>query len=114
MLARGYSVAVTDYEGLGTPGSHTYMARASQAHAVLDVVRAAQRLGNPELVAGGPVALAGYSQGGGASAAAVELAAQYAPELNLKGAYAGAVPADLPQWDATSTAVCTPASFSMR
>lgn len=42
------------------------------------------------------MALAGYSQGGGASAAAVELAPQYAPELNLKGAYAGAVPADLP------------------
>lgn len=96
LLARGYSVAMTDYEGLGTAGSHTYMARASQAHAVLDVVRAAQRLGSPQLVAGGPVALAGYSQGGGASAAAVELAAQYAPELNLKGAYAGAVPADLP------------------
>ncbi|MET3175912.1 UNVERIFIED_ORG: hypothetical protein ABIB52_003785 [Arthrobacter sp. UYCu721] len=96
MLARGYSVAVTDYEGLGTAGSHTYMARESQAHAVLDAARAAQRLGNPQIVPGGPVALAGYSQGGGASAAAVELAPRYAPELNLKGAYAGAVPADLP------------------
>ncbi|UVJ40064.1 lipase family protein [Arthrobacter sp. CJ23] len=96
LLARGYSVAVTDYEGLGTAGSHTYMARASQAHAVLDAARAAQRLGNPQIVPGGPVALAGYSQGGGASAAAVELAPEYAPELNLKGAYAGAVPADLP------------------
>ncbi|WP_104062654.1 lipase family protein [Arthrobacter sp. 4R501] len=96
LLARGYSVAVTDYEGLGTAGSHTYMARESQAHAVLDAARAAQRLGNPQIVPGGPVALAGYSQGGGASAAAVELAPQYAPELNLKGAYAGAVPADLP------------------
>ncbi|WP_332759774.1 lipase family protein [Pseudarthrobacter sp.] len=96
LLARGYSVAVTDYEGLGTAGSHTYMARESQAHAVLDAARAAQRLGSPQIVPGGPVALAGYSQGGGASAAAVELAPQYAPELNLKGAYAGAVPADLP------------------
>ncbi|MCO4239013.1 lipase family protein [Pseudarthrobacter sp. MDT3-28] len=96
LLARGYSRAVTDYEGLGTAGSHTYMARESQAHAVLDAARAAQRLGNPQIMPGGPVALAGYSQGGGASAAAVELAPQYAPELNLKGAYAGAVPADLP------------------
>lgn len=96
LLARGYSVAVTDYEGLGTAGSHTYMARESQGHAVLDAARAAQRLGDPQIVAGGPVALAGYSQGGGGSAAAVELATQYAPDLNLKGAYAGAVPADLP------------------
>ncbi|WP_426998040.1 lipase family protein [Pseudarthrobacter sp. N5] len=95
LLSRGYAVVVTDYEGLGTAPVHTYMARASQAHAVLDAVRAAQRLGNPQIVAGGPVAIAGYSQGGGASAAAAELAPQYAPELNLKGAYAGAVPADL-------------------
>lgn len=95
LLARGYSVAVTDYEGLGTSGSHTYMARAAQGHALLDALRAAQRLGHPQIAPGGPVALAGYSQGGGASAAAAELAPQYAPELNLKGAYAGAVPADL-------------------
>ncbi len=52
LLARGYSVAVTDYEGLGTAGSHTYMARESQAHAVLDAARAAQRLGNPPGTAG--------------------------------------------------------------
>jgi pimeloyl-ACP methyl ester carboxylesterase len=37
----------------------------------------------------------GYSQGGGAAAAAVELASTYAPELRLKGAVVGAVPADL-------------------
>jgi triacylglycerol lipase len=37
----------------------------------------------------------GYSQGGGASAGAVELASAYAPELNIVGAFAGAPPADL-------------------
>ncbi|WP_242652863.1 lipase family protein [Intrasporangium flavum] len=95
LLARGYAVALTDYEGLGTPGTHTYMTRVSQAHAVLDMVRAAQRLPGTGLPTDGPVLLAGYSQGGGATAAAVELAPAYAPELRVRGAVAGAVPADL-------------------
>ncbi len=95
LLARGYGVVVTDYEGLGTPGDHTYVNRASEGHAVLDAIRAAQRLPEAGLPDDGPVAIAGYSQGGGASAAAAELQPSYAPELELKGAYAGAVPADL-------------------
>jgi pimeloyl-ACP methyl ester carboxylesterase len=95
LLARGYGVVVTDYEGLGTPGDHTYVNRASEGHAVLDAIRAAQRLPEAGLPDDGPVAIAGYSQGGGASAAAAELQPGYAPELKLKGAYAGAVPADL-------------------
>lgn len=95
LLARGYAVAMTDYEGLGTRGTHTYMVRESQAHAVLDMVRAAQRLPGTGLPAAGPVLLAGYSQGGGATAAAVELAPSYASDLKVKGAVAGAVPADL-------------------
>ncbi|WP_410666897.1 alpha/beta fold hydrolase [Amycolatopsis sp. cmx-4-68] len=95
LLTRGYGVVVTDYEGLGTPGDHTYVNRAAEAHAVLDSIRAAQRLPEAGLPDDGPVAIAGYSQGGGASAAAAELQPSYAPELKLKGAYAGAVPADL-------------------
>ncbi|MGW5715990.1 alpha/beta fold hydrolase [Amycolatopsis sp. NPDC003865] len=95
LLTRGYGVVVTDYEGLGTPGDHTYVNRAAEGHAVLDAIRAAQRLPEAGLPDDGPVAIAGYSQGGGASAAAAELQPSYAPELKLKGAYAGAVPADL-------------------
>lgn len=94
LLTRGYAVAVTDYQGLGTPGTHTYVNRLAEAHAVLDVARAARRLG-VGIPANGPVALAGYSQGGGASAAAAEIAPRYAPDVGLVGAYAGAVPADL-------------------
>ena len=95
LLSRGYAVVVTDYQGLGTPGTHTYVNRAAEGHAVLDAVRAARHLGTaPD---GGPTAIAGYSQGGGASAAAAELAPSYAPDVahTLVGAYAGAVPADL-------------------
>lgn len=95
LLARGYAVALTDYEGLGTEGVHTYMDRISQGHAVLDVVRAAQRLGIQGVTSANPVGLEGYSQGGGAAASAVELAPTYAPELKVKGAVVGAVPADL-------------------
>lgn len=95
LLARGYALAVTDYEGLGTDGMHTYMDRASQGHAVLDMVRAAQRLPGSGLSSANPVGLYGYSQGGGAAASAAELAATYAPELKVKGAVVGAVPADL-------------------
>lgn len=95
LLARGYAIAMTDYEGLGTEGMHTYMDRESQGHAVLDAVRAAQRLPGSGLAADSPVAFYGYSQGGAGSASAAELAATYAPELRVKGAVAGAVPADL-------------------
>ena len=95
MVARGFAVVMTDYQGLGTPGVHTYVNRVAEADAMLDAGRAAMRLPGTSLDPHGPVALFGYSQGGGASAAAVESAPVYAPELNIVGAFAGAVPADL-------------------
>ncbi|KQZ70228.1 lipase family protein [Nocardioides sp. Root151] len=97
LLARGYAIVVTDYEGLGTEGEHTYMMRETQGHAVLDSVRAAQRLPGSGVTAANPVAISGFSQGGGAAASAGELAPTYAPEINLKAVAAGAVPADLSQ-----------------
>ena len=36
MVARGFAVVVTDYEGLGTTGVHTFANRLAQAQAVLD------------------------------------------------------------------------------
>ncbi|MBF6077411.1 lipase [Nocardia beijingensis] len=89
----GARVLVTDYIGLGTPGIHTYANRIEQAHAVLDGVRAAHNLAGvgPQT----PVVLWGYSQGGGATAAAAEMQPDYAPELNLKGTWAGGPVADL-------------------
>ncbi|WP_277831919.1 lipase family protein [Speluncibacter jeojiensis] len=95
MLAEGYAVAVTDFEGLGTPGIHPYMNRLSQAHTVIDMGRAALRLGDPSIPKDAPVALWGYSQGGGAVASAVEQLPSYAPELHVVGGFVGAPPADL-------------------
>lgn len=95
LLIRGYGVVVTDYQGLGTAETHTYMSREVQGRAVLDSIRAAQQLPAANLPDAGPVAITGYSQGGGAAASAAELHPSYASELKLKGVVAGAVPADL-------------------
>ncbi|MBC6456435.1 lipase family protein [Actinomadura sp. HBU206391] len=95
LLARGWAVAVTDYEALGTPGDHTYMVGPSAGHAVLDVMRAATRLPGAGLSASAPMAVSGYSQGGGAVGWAAQLRGDYAPELPIKGIAAGGTPADL-------------------
>ena len=95
LLDQGWAVAVTDYEGMGTPGNPTYIVKDAEAHAVLDLVRAAQRIPGSGVSAGSPVGLFGYSQGGQATAAAAEIESTYAPELDIKGVVAGAAPSEL-------------------
>lgn len=94
LVRAGYTVVVTDYQGLGTEGEHTYMARTPQARALLDAARAVTRT-DAFGVKGARVGLTGYSQGGSASAAAAELAPSYAPDLDVRGAAVGAPAADL-------------------
>ncbi|GAA0930340.1 lipase family protein [Streptomyces thermoalcalitolerans] len=96
LLARGTAVVVTDYVGLGTTDRlHTYVNRVDGAHAVLDAARAARFVAGASVTPASPVGLFGYSQGGGAVAAAAELQPDYAPDVPLAGTYAGAPPADL-------------------
>ncbi|MFG2723306.1 alpha/beta fold hydrolase [Streptomyces sp. NPDC048416] len=95
VVQKGWAVAVTDYEGLGTPGDHTYTVGRAEGTAVLDAARAAERLGIPGVDAGSPVGIMGYSQGGQAAAWAAELHDSYAPDLRVQGTAAGGVPADL-------------------
>ncbi|CAM5251401.1 lipase [Streptomyces spiroverticillatus] len=97
VVQRGWAVAVTDYEGLGTPGDHTYTVGRAEGQAVLDAARAALKLPASEtgLTPASPVGIMGYSQGGQASSWAAELHDSYAPELNVKGTATGGVPADL-------------------
>lgn len=95
MVARGFAVVVTDYEGVGTPAPATAFMRLSQGYALIDAARAAMRLENTSLDPNGPVAFWGYGQGGGASASAAELAPTYAPELMVVGAWAGAPASDI-------------------
>ncbi|MFD7841769.1 lipase family protein [Nocardia sp. NPDC059764] len=89
LLSRGMAVVITDYHGLGTPDTHDYLNRKAQGYAVLDSARAATRLPGNGLGAHPPVVLYGYSQGGMASAAAAELQPDYAPDLDVRAAYAG-------------------------
>jgi acetyl esterase/lipase len=93
MLDRGYVVAATDYPGLGTPGVHPYLVGKSEAHAVLDSVRAARAI--PEAAAGVQFAVWGHSQGGQAALFTGLEAARYAPELKLVGVAAAAPATDL-------------------
>ena len=94
-IAKGWAVALTDYEGLGTPGQHTYVVGPSLGHAVLDVIRAASRVPGLGLAADAPTLIWGYSEGGAAATWAAQLQPGYAPELRLLGTAAGGVPADV-------------------
>jgi alpha-beta hydrolase superfamily lysophospholipase len=93
LISRGYVVAATDYEGLGTPGVHPYLVGESGARGALDVVRAAQQI--PQTKASDETVVFGHSQGGQAALFAGEIAPEYAPDLDLKGVVAGAPAAEI-------------------
>jgi triacylglycerol lipase len=95
ILRAGWAVAATDDIGYLTGQTHTYMVGHNAAHATLDAARAAFQVPGSGLSAGAKVGVWGYSQGGAASLWSAQLAAAYAPDLNLAGAAAGGVPADL-------------------
>ncbi|TQM84043.1 secretory lipase [Saccharothrix saharensis] len=97
LLRAGYAVAITDYEGYRPDPRTTYVTGRSEGHAVIDVVRAAQRLPEARLSRDAKVVFRGYSQGGGAAMWAGQSQPRYAPELNLVGVVGGGVPADLVQ-----------------
>lgn len=74
----------TDYIGLGPVGErHPYLSSRSQAHSVIDSVRAAHALDGVE-VDDAWVAV-GHSQGGHSALWTNELGESYAPELDLRG-----------------------------
>lgn len=93
-LKAGYIVLVSDYQGYTNGATPTYLAGASQGHAVLDIVRAASQVPLSGVSASSKTAIWGYSQGGQSAAWAGELQASYAPNLNLVGIAAGGIPAD--------------------
>lgn len=95
MLERGYAVVITDYEGYKPDPETTYIIGESMGAAVLDGVRAAQRLAEAGLSPTAKVIFRGYSQGGGATMWAAQMQPSYAPELNLVAVAGGGVPANL-------------------
>ncbi|MFB4301760.1 lipase family protein [Actinomadura sp. NTSP31] len=95
MLKAGYAVAATDGVGYLDGQVHTYMIGANAGHALLDVVRTSRQIPGGTLRPDGKVGISGYSEGGAAALWGAQLAASYAPELNVVGAAAGGVPGDL-------------------
>ncbi|RVW09103.1 lipase [Prescottella agglutinans] len=91
-LSQGYAIVATDYVGLGTPGVHPYLDGASEAHSVVDMVRAA-RAAEPSLSPRWVVL--GQSQGGQAAMVTASLATRYAPELDFRGGVATGAPSNL-------------------
>ena len=108
-LARGWAVAVTDYQGLGTPGDHAYMVGRALGPNVLDAMRAA-RDSPVELPDDGPAGILGYSEGGAAAAWAAQLQPTYAPDMPLFAVAAGAAAGDLEVAGRTSTAASSRSS----
>jgi pimeloyl-ACP methyl ester carboxylesterase len=94
-LARGWALAITDYQGLGTPGDHAYMVGRALGPNVLDAMRAARELAPEELPSDGPAAIIGYSEGGAAAAWAAQLQPTYAPDVSLHAVVAGAAAANV-------------------
>lgn len=83
MVGAGFAVVATDYEGMGAPGNATYLLR-KQSYDVLDSLRAAlefrpQRLDNLNL------GVLGHSEGGYVALTTADMAAEYAPELSIRG-----------------------------
>ncbi|MGA8323454.1 MAG: alpha/beta fold hydrolase [Xanthobacteraceae bacterium] len=93
LLENGYAIAATDYPGLGTPGPHPYLVGDSEAHAVIDSVRAARSF--PGLENSTRYTVWGHSQGGQAALFTGMIAKAYGPELQLVGVAAAAPATDL-------------------
>jgi fermentation-respiration switch protein FrsA (DUF1100 family) len=82
LLSRGWTVAATDYPGLGTTGNHPYLVGASEGRAIIDSVKAARNL---DSTLGTSYAVDGHSQGGQGALFASQLAPSYDGALVLKG-----------------------------
>lgn len=97
MLAYGAQGVITvfpDYVGFNDPAiPQRYFSKAAEGHLMLDALRAVRRVfeEHPDLIRGGirpgeGNVTAGYSQGGHAALAALDMNEYYAPELRLDGA----------------------------
>ncbi|WP_211229467.1 lipase family protein [Nakamurella lactea] len=83
-LARnGWAMVATDYPGMGTDGNFPYLIGQGEGRSVLDAARAARQV--PGVRIADRTVIWGHSQGGHAALWAGQLAASYAPELNVVG-----------------------------
>ena len=95
LLAAGYVVAAADYPGMGVDGPNSYLIGTSEGNSVLDAVRAARNITETGVTTDSDVLLWGHSQGGQAVLFAGQAAADYAPDLRMRGVAVAAPAADL-------------------
>ena len=88
-LEQGYAIVTSDYQGLGTAGTHPYLATRPASYSNLDVIRAVQNSAYP---VSNRVVLVGQSQGAAAAFATAGYYPEYAPELNIRAVVATGIP----------------------
>ncbi|GAA2587654.1 lipase family protein [Actinomadura fulvescens] len=94
-LNEGWALAAADGVGYLDGQVHPYVNGLSNGPATLDLARAAKKIPGGTLTADSKVGVSGYSEGGNTAGWAAQLAASYAPDLNVVGVAAGGIPADL-------------------
>ncbi|MFC3965260.1 lipase family protein [Nocardia jiangsuensis] len=90
-LQQGWAVVIPDHQG----PKEAYAAGPLAGRITLDGIRAARAFEPLRVAPDARIGLYGYSGGAIATGHAAELKRSYAPELNIVGAAAGGVPADL-------------------
>jgi pimeloyl-ACP methyl ester carboxylesterase len=89
LIAAGYAVTASDYQGEGTPGLMPYVVGASAAEDTVMIVKAAHSL--PGVSLSPNYVVWGHSEGGQTAMFSI-YDHKYAPKLNLRGVVAGAPP----------------------
>ena len=88
-LNQGYALVASDYQGLGTAGTHPYLATKPASFNNLDIIRAVQ---STDMPISKKVVLIGQSQGAAAAFATAGYAPEYAPELDIRGVVSTGIP----------------------
>ncbi|NLA65589.1 MAG: lipase [Leucobacter sp.] len=93
VASHGWVAVTSDYTGMGTAGTAAYLVGEAEARNVLDASLAARQF--EELTVSHETVVWGHSQGGQGSLWTGQIAADYAPELQVLGIGAFAPAADL-------------------
>ncbi len=108
-LRAGYAVARTDYQGLGTPGTHPFLIGKAEGRGILDIVRAARDL---DRRISKRFLIAGHSQGGQAALFAASQAKEWIPEFRLRGTVSYSPASQLRLQAASLPLLTTPSGLS--
>jgi pimeloyl-ACP methyl ester carboxylesterase len=97
-MKQGYALVASDYAGLGTPGLHAYLHGRSEAHSVVDMVKAGRAYARAQLPPRNRLArkwvVVGQSQGAGAAIYTARYATRFGGRrLDYRGAVGTGTPA---------------------